>query len=114
MSDHQMNAVWASELPPRLRYMALAVVAESAWRNDPLWVTLRGLAAKTGYTERTVRSLLRELEEIGYLEPLEPGPELRERLPRSWAGYRFHPEKLPRIGDTIPLTTQTSGGRSRR
>lgn len=85
MSNRITAEVWTSTLPPRLRYVALAIaeLVDGHGRGDP---SVPELARLTGQTDRTVQAALADLEAGGALT--------REPRTGNSTAYVFTPEKF--------------------
>lgn len=82
MSIRIMAEVWASSMPPRLKLVALAL-ADHADDDGNCWPATAKLCAKTGQSERTVLSALRELEAGHALK--------RQKRPNQGTLYQLDP-----------------------
>lgn len=71
MSVRHIAAVLEQPLPPNLKMVAV-VYANSANDEDSLvWLSVARVSERSGYSERHVQSLIRELEALEVLEPVE-------------------------------------------
>lgn len=70
MSVKVMGAVWdlpASEIEPRQKYVLLAYADHADHTGRNVFPSIALIARKTGYDERSVQRITRELEALGFL-----------------------------------------------
>ena len=74
MSVKLMNAVWDSALNYRLKAVALAYADRGDDDGNHIYPSVEYIAWKTGYSERSVQAITRELEQMGILIHMGRGP----------------------------------------
>lgn len=89
MSIHLMAAAFYTELPGHLKLLLLALCDDAADDGRGVCVGQARLARKTGATDRTVRSNLRELERLGWLRRLPDRHPIYHTLQLELAAERL-------------------------
>ena len=67
MSVKIMGLVWDLDLPQNLKFVLLAYADHSDHSGRNIFPAVASIAKKTGYSERSVQRITRELESLGYL-----------------------------------------------
>jgi len=74
MSVKMMGLVWESALPPRQKLVALAYADHADDEGYHIYPSVRRMAEKTGYSERSIQRISRQLETLGVLVLVKKGP----------------------------------------
>ena len=69
-----MGLVWDTDLKPTLRFVLLAYADHADHEGKSIFPSIKLVSNKTGFSERTIQSSTRELEQMGYLIPDGQGP----------------------------------------
>lgn len=73
MAINVQNWVWSLDLPPHLKYVAIALADHARPDGSQARPSQAALARKTGLTDRSVRRALHELCERGVIEKVKKG-----------------------------------------
>lgn len=74
MSVKVMGAVWDAKLPRAQKYVLLAYADHAAHDGSSIYPSVALMMQKTGYSERSIQALTRDLEERGILVDDGSGP----------------------------------------
>jgi len=111
MSVKVMGMVWDLELDPNKKFVLLAYADHANHNGENIWPAIETVAKKTGYHERSVQRITRELEEAGLLVPDGTGPKGTNKLkiPLNVGGDKIAPlTDCTQMGD-IPSGDIPSG-----
>ena len=109
MSVRIMGGVWDLDLDPPKKFVLLAMADHADHDGRKCHPSVRLVAHKTGYSERQVQYIVRELETLGILEVEQPGggrgnpTHYRIVLENGAKTAPFMPEKG---ADIAPITAQ--------
>lgn len=92
MSVKVMGLVWDADLPRNQKMVLLAYADHADHDGRNVYPTVGRVAWKTGYSERAVQSITRELENIGIIEQTGTGPVGQNK-------FRIVIENLPKRDD---------------
>ncbi|KVL84160.1 helix-turn-helix domain-containing protein [Burkholderia stagnalis] len=74
MSLHHENLAWEVELPALKKVVLLAIARLAHLNNRECWPTVQSLAFRCGMSESAVRTAIKDLEELGWIETMKvPG-----------------------------------------
>lgn len=93
MSVRMLTAVFESELPPRLRIVALAA-ADDASKDGYMWSSIASIAEKSGYSRRQTITLLQELVGAGAMVRVEP-EDLPDSVRSRWESVPSNHRPVP-------------------
>lgn len=93
MSVRVMTLVWAIDLPASQKIVLLAL-ADCANDEGLAWPGMASLSRKCSKSERTVQTMLAELETAGHIT--------REQVPGKGCRYTVHPRKNCTPAETAP------------
>lgn len=93
MSVKAMGKVWDTDLPSNKKFVLLAYADHAHHDGTNIYPAIETIAEKTGYHERSVQRITRELEAEGYLVPDGQGPKGTNKwyIPYSDQGDKIAP-----------------------